>query len=169
MRPGDARRDEVTRAGLGEEDAAAGVHAERAVPLLRRHLEERRRGERAGGADEDVEPAVPLDDLGDERVGPLDLARSAGCADAASPSRATAASSSPSGRSTHATRAPAATNASAHAKPIPRCAPVTRDATVEPPPRSAHASAITASTSTGMSNGRCGTPIDVRAASRSGP
>ena len=32
-----------------------------------------------------------------------------------------------------------------------------------------HASAMTASTSTGMSNGRCGTPTDVRAARRSGP
>ena len=46
------------------------------------------------------------------------------------------------------------------------------DAAVEPPRLGSgvgHDSAMIASTSTGMSNGRCGTPTDVRAASRSSP
>src|SRR5581483_8832578 len=62
----DSGRDEVASARLRQEHRPAGVHAERPVPLLGRQLEERGRRERAGGAHDDVEPAVARDDLVDE-------------------------------------------------------------------------------------------------------
>src|SRR4051794_15443201 len=53
-----ALRDEMPSAGLREKERPACVHAERAVPLLRGHLEEGSGKERAGRVDEDVEAAV---------------------------------------------------------------------------------------------------------------
>ena len=100
------------------------------TPSVRSHcsgvmLEERRGRQSPGRADEDVEAAVRAHHLGDERLRALDLREVGGMRRGGVAEPSTAASSSPPGRSTHATRAPAATNASAQAKPIPRCAPVT--------------------------------------------
>ena len=161
----------MTCARLGEEQRPACVHAESAIPLLRRQLEERRRRERSGGADEDVEPAVAVDDLRDERFRVLDLGEI----------RRVRRRSRPEPRDRRvevAVRQVDARDArpgrderlgAREADPALR-ARDERDLPVEPP-RSGrtHASAMTASTSTGMSNGRCGTPTDVRAARRSGP
>ena len=123
---GDGPRDEVARARLGEEHRAARVHAERAVPLLGRHLEERRRRQRAGRVDEDVEPTVAREDVCDERLGALDLGEIRGWAEAAGPRRSTAGSSSPSGRSTHATsRSRRRRTPRRKRSRCPRCAPVT--------------------------------------------
>ena len=83
--------------------------------------------------DEDVEPAVALDDLGDERLRVLDLGEIRRMRRRSRPEPRDRRPRSLSGRSTHATRAPAAMNASAHAKPIPWCAGDERDAPVELP------------------------------------
>jgi hypothetical protein len=69
---GDARGNEVTRARLGQEDGSSRVDAERPVPLLRREVEERLGRKRARGTDEGVEPAVPADDVRDERLRSVD-------------------------------------------------------------------------------------------------
>ena len=74
----DALGDEMPCARLGEEQRSACVHAERAVPLLRGHLEEGSRIEGAGGVDEDVEAAVRAHDVGDEVAGELDLRKVGG-------------------------------------------------------------------------------------------
>ena len=46
--------------------------AERAVPLVGRHLEERRRRQHTGRVDEDVEPTVACEDVCDQFLGSLD-------------------------------------------------------------------------------------------------
>ena len=121
--------------------------------------------------DEDVEPAVALDDLGDERLRALDLGevRRVSRRGVAEPRdrRLELAVRQVDARDPRARRDERL--GAREADPALR-ARDERDLPVEPPRLGpAHASATTASTSTGMSNGRCGTPTDVRAARRSGP
>ena len=150
--------------------------AEGAVPLLGRHLEERRRRQRTGRVDEDVEPTVAGEDVCDQLLGSARRGRDPrhGPTPRARAARPPAPARRPEGRRTRRA-APAATNASAQARPMPRWAPVTsatRPSSLHVPGGSGvhtHRSAMTASISTGMSNGRCGTPTDVRAARRSAP
>ena len=70
---GDRRRHEVTCARLGEEHAPRLFTASGVIPVLRRQLQKRRRREHAGGAHEDVEPAVAPNDIADERLEPCDV------------------------------------------------------------------------------------------------
>ena len=118
--------DEMPSAGLGEEQRPACVHAERAVPLLRGHLEEGSGIERAGCVDEDVEAAVCAHDVA--RRGRR-RARSARDRRDAPSRRAPTVRPRPRGSAREIDARdprPAATSASAQAKPMPRCAPVTR-------------------------------------------
>jgi len=164
--PRDGRGDEVARARLGEEHRSPGVHPKGAVPLRRRQLEERRRFEGAGGADKHVEAALTLEHVGDEPLRTRDLREirrmrrgsksepldcrlelgvreiDAGDVSAGGDERLGAGVADPALRPGDE-----------------------RDSAFE----ATHASATIASTSTGMSNGRCGTPTDVRAARRSSP
>ena len=173
MRPATPSRDEVPRARLGEEQRSPRVHAERAVPLLGRHLEEGSGIEGAGCVDEDVEAAVRAHDVADQVAGELDLRKVGGMAPSRRPQPLDRALElAAGGRRTRPARRRRRAPRRRQSR-CPRCAPVT--SATRPSSRHdsgaalRHGRAMIASTSTGMSNGRCGTPTDVRAASRSSP
>ena len=129
-----------------------------------------------GSADEDVEPLVAPDDVGDEILGPVDLpeirdvSRGGGAKALDRRSQLTV-------RKVHARHLGTGVDEclGAGQADAPLGARDEGDTPVEPPrPRGdgrsdAHRRAMTASISTGMSNGRCGTPTDVRAPRLSRP
>ncbi len=167
---GDPRCHEVPCAGLGGEHRGTGVYRERPIPLVGRQLEKGRRRQHARGVDEDVEPAVLPDDVGDEAPGLLDLGEIGGVGRGARPEPLDrglelAARQVDAGHP----RAGADERLGARQPDAPLRAGDQRDTPVEPPRSgsrlrsAAHRSPTIASISTGMSNGRCGTPTDVRA------
>ena len=150
--------------------------AEGAVPLVGRHLEERRRRQHTGRVDEDVEPTVASEDVCDQLLGSIDEGEIRGVGRGRGPEtlyrRLQLAVREVDARhvGSRVDECPGTSKADA-----PLGARDERDAPVEPPRPGrdvgvhTHRSAMTVSISTGMSNGRCGTPTDVRAPRQSAP